>query len=202
MKAKLTFSKAELEQLVKDKASKGGFVATSEVYWDNERDEVSVDVRPMSPEERLELDLQNRPIEEVVLESLRAAMDDLVMALRTEHEQTRDAVDQSVMEWLEPFRSQTGKILQIAQEIQRGGPVMPAKPPSQVLQALRTEIEEAGIDLEALSEADEDEPEDEYAAARRARFARVKQEIESEGHVDHVTIKGESSEFPKDKRIT
>jgi hypothetical protein len=205
MRAKLSFSKEELEELVRGKASGGGFVVTSDVVWHEERDEVSVEVRPMSPEERIEHDLQHRPIEEVVLHKLREVIDDLVAAMRQEHEQTRDAADTSVMEWLEPFRSLSGKILETVQTIERGGPIRPPKPPSEALKAVRAELDAQGIPYETADDEVAEvvnNAEDDAAPLRQARFDRVKQEIESEDHIDRVTIKGESNDFPSDKRIT
>ena len=205
MKATLTFTQETLSELILAKANKSGFMIDGDVEW-NEDGIAVAHVRPMTSEEKREHHIDDRPLDEVVFAQLQGIMDQVVDVVRDEHERTKDALDTSVMEWLEPFRSTVNRIesvvtspsrmselAQRAWGIEAGS--VPTGPP------LKSRVEELGVEA-AEQIAEEDLSEEEVK--RQARFSRLRAEMENEQEVtdDRTRLKGESEEFPDDMRVT
>lgn len=199
MKAKLTFETLELVDMIRRQAAEAGFKLEGPIEWgvDDYNDPDSpegisaeVSVRPMTPEEKEEFDLDSAPLEERIYSELREIVEDVVTVVRQEHEDTRDSADNSVMEWLEPFRNSVGKIQEAVQKIQRG-------------EVEYQEREPRSTEEERRQRAREEDVDDEFAEERRQRFDRLKREQEEEAQeVERGTVKGESTEFPEDMRVT
>jgi len=211
MKAMLTFKRETLEELIDAKATRSGFVVDGEIEWD---DGVAIAmVRPMSPDEKRDHGLNDRPVEEVVFEQLRGIMDQVVDLMRDEHDRTREAADTSVMEWLEPFRTAVNRIesvvsspARMSEIAQRAWGIEPGSVPTgptTVPSGLTDELREAKA---AADEKEEEDGElDETERRRRARFKRLRREMDDEEEDtgdDRQRLKGESDKFPEDMRIT
>lgn len=176
MRAKLSFSQPEIDDLIREKAAQGGFIATSDIMRDG--DELFIEVRPMTPEEKAAHDIQAQPVEVRMLSQLQTVVEKAIQVLLQEHENTRDFTDNSIMEWLEPFRTSVNRIEEAVQNLRQNDRFV------------------------APNGAAGKEDEDEFAEARRQRFERVRKEQEEEADIERTTLKGESTEFPEDMRVT
>lgn len=206
MKAMLTFKRETLEELIEAKAQRSGFVIDGEIEWD---DGVAIAmVRPMTPVEKMEHKIDDRPMDEIVYAQLQEIMEQVVDIVRDEHDRTREAADTSVMEWLEPFRTSVNRIeavvsapSRMSEIAQRAWGIDPASVPTGpnfVASQITEEEKQAAAEHGAGEEIDE------FEAKRQARFARLRREMAEEQEVtdDRIRIKGESDEFPEDMRNT